>query len=157
MPSSRGALAKRLGIQPLNETPGLEVYGNDERVWTTTHKGPWQSVTVLAHRLSEIDTPAFREFLAEAAASFHATLKRMQTKPEDVMPWKVNGERWHLSEKGFPPGKKVKWDRALLSRLLGLVREVEPGITDSMGQPSGDHVARTGSEPCLGAMADQGY
>ncbi len=121
-------LAQRLGIPPLNETPGLEVYGNDERVWTTTHKGPWQSVTVLAHRLNEIDTPAFREFLAEAAASFHAALKRMTTKPEDVMPWKVNGERWHLGEKGFPPGKKPKWDRALLSRLLGLVREVEPGL-----------------------------
>jgi excinuclease ABC subunit A len=122
------ALAERLGIPPLNETPGLEVYGNDERVWTTTHKGPWQSVTVLAHRLSEIDTSAFREFLAEAAASFQAALKRMTTKPEDVMPWKVNGERWHMSEKGFPPGKKPKWDRALLSRLLALVREVEPGL-----------------------------
>ncbi len=64
-------------------------------------------MTVLAHRLSEIDTPAFREFLEEAAASFQPTLKRMQTKPEDVMPWKVNGERWHLGEKGFPPGKKL--------------------------------------------------
>jgi len=122
------ALAERLGIRPLNETPGLEVYGNDDRVWTTAHKGPWQSVTVLAHRLSEIDTPAFREFLAEAVASFHAALKRMTTKPEDVMPWKVNGERWHLGEKGFAPGKKPKWDRALLPRLLGLVREIEPGV-----------------------------
>ena len=115
-----GTLAKRLGIPPLNETPGLEVYGNDERVWVTNHKGPWQSVTVLAHRLSEIDTPAFREFLEEAAASFQAAVKRMQTKPEDVMPWKVNGERWHLGEKGFPPGKKVQWDRALLPQLLEL-------------------------------------
>ncbi len=122
------ALAKRLGIPPLNETPGLEVYGNDERVWVTNHKGPWQSVTVLAHRLSEIDTPAFREFLAEAAASFQAAVKRMQTKPEDVMPWKVNGERWHLGEKGFPPGKKVQWDRALLKQMLELTAEVHPAV-----------------------------
>ena len=28
------------------------------------------------------------------------------------MPWKINGEKWHLSEKGFPPGKAAKWDRA---------------------------------------------
>ncbi len=123
-----GALAKRLGIPPLNETPGLEVYGNDERVWVTNHKGPWQSVTVLAHRLSEIDTPAFREFLAEAAASFQAAVKRMQTKPEDVMPWKVNGARWHLGEKGFPPGKKVQWDRALLKQMLELTAEVHPAV-----------------------------
>jgi len=121
-------LVRRLGIRPLNETPGLEIYGSDERVWTTAHKGPWQSVTILVHRLSEIDTPAFREFLAEAAASFHNNLKRLRTKPEDVMPWKINGERWHLGNKGFPPGKKVHWERALLTRLLQLVREIEPGV-----------------------------
>jgi excinuclease ABC subunit A len=121
-------LVRRLGIRPLNETPGLEVYGNEQRVWVTAHKGPWQSVTVLTHRLSEVDTPAFREFLAEAVASFHNNLKRLRTKPEDVMPWKINGERWHLGDKGFPPGKKSRWDRALLPRLLELVREIEPGL-----------------------------
>ena len=61
-----GRCVSRLGIRPLNETAGLEVYGNEERVRVTNHKGPWQSVTILVHRLSEIDTPAFREFLAEA-------------------------------------------------------------------------------------------
>ena len=45
---------------------------------------------------------------------------RMNTKPEDVMPWKVNGERWHLGEKGFPLGRKLQWDRAILPRLLDL-------------------------------------
>ncbi|HWG47268.1 MAG TPA: excinuclease ABC subunit UvrA [Gemmataceae bacterium] len=121
-------LVSRLGIRPLNETPGLEVYGSEERVWVTAHKGPWQSVTVLVHRLSEIDTPAFRAFLADASASFHNNLKRLRTKPEDMMPWKINGERWHLGEKGFPPGKKLRWERPLLTRLLQLVREVEPGL-----------------------------
>src|SRR5262249_45933216 len=82
----------------------------------------------LVHRLSEIDTPAFREFLDEAVSAFQANLKRLATKPEDVMPWKVNGERWHLSEKGFPPGRKLLWDRSLLPRLLKLAREVEPAI-----------------------------
>jgi excinuclease ABC subunit A len=121
-------LVRRLGIRPLNDTPGLEVYGSDERVWVTNHKGPWQSVTVLAHRLSEIDTPEFRQFLAEAAASFWANVKRLRTKPEDVMPWKLNGERWHLGEKGFRPGRVVRWDRAVLPRLLELVREVDPAV-----------------------------
>jgi excinuclease ABC subunit A len=119
-------LVARLGIRPLNETPGLEVYGSDDRVWVTKHKGPWESVTVMVHRLAEIDTPAFRKFLEEAARSFGQNLQRLRTKPEDVMPWRVNGERWHLGDKGFPPGRKVHWDRALLPRLLELVREVEP-------------------------------
>jgi excinuclease ABC subunit A len=121
-------LVQRLGIKPLNDTPGIEAYGSDERVWVTNHKGPWQSVTVLAHRLSEIDTPAFRTFLAQAVASFQANLKRMQTKPEDVMPWKINGQRWHLGDKGFPVGRQVRWNRALLPRLLDLAREVEPAL-----------------------------
>ncbi|MBI1913733.1 MAG: hypothetical protein HYS12_03105 [Planctomycetes bacterium] len=126
-----GELVKRLGIKPLNETPGLEVYGDQERVWVTNHKGPWQSVTVQVHRLSEIDTPAFRAFLADAVKAFHANIKRAQAKPEDVMPWKVNGERWHLGEKGFPAGRKLKWDRQLLPRLLALVREIEPELVVS--------------------------
>jgi excinuclease ABC subunit A len=121
-------LVERLGILPLNDTPGLEVYGDKERVWITNHKGPWQSVTVLVYRLSEIDTPAFRQFLKEAVTAFQANLKRLQTKPEDLMPWKINGERWHLSDKGFPIGRKLHWDRSILPRLLALVREVEPKL-----------------------------
>jgi excinuclease ABC subunit A len=123
-------LQRRLGIRPLNETPelGLQVYGNEPRVWVTNHKGPWQSVVVKVHRLSEIDTPAFRAFLKDAAGAFHATLKRLHQKPEDLMPWKINGERWHLGEKGFPPGRRLQWDRSLLPRLLELVKEVEPAV-----------------------------
>ncbi len=125
-------IAQRFGIPPLNETPGLEIYGQEERVWVTNHKkSPWQSVTLQVYTLAEIDTPSFLEFLKEAVASFNANVKRMQLKPEDVMPWKLHGERWHLGEKGFAPGKKLRWDRALLPRLLALVREVEPALAIS--------------------------
>jgi excinuclease ABC subunit A len=57
----------------------------------------------------------------------------MQTKPEDVMPWKINGERWHLGPKGFPAGKKLQWDPALLPRVLQLLREIEPGLEIDWG------------------------
>ncbi len=123
------ALTERLGIRPLNELEGLDIYGNEPRVHVANRKGPWQEVAILAHRLDEVDTPAFRQFLQEAATAFHQNLQRLRTKPEDVMPWKVNGERWHLSEKGFPIGKKVRWDRAVLPRLLEMVREIDPNIT----------------------------
>ena len=52
----------------------------------------------------------------------------MATKPEDVMPWKVNGERWHLGDKGFPPGRRIQWDRSVLARLLDVVKVVEPKV-----------------------------
>ena len=44
------------------------------------------------------------------------------------MPWKKDGEKWHLGEKGFPPGKGVRWDRALLPRLIKLLREIDPTL-----------------------------
>jgi excinuclease ABC subunit A len=125
-----GDLVRRLGIASIAETAGVETNGGDApRVQVANRRGPWQEVAVLGFKLSELETPAFRQFLKDAAMSFFANLKRMQTKPEDVMPWKINGERWHLGEKGFPPGKRVQWDRALLPRLLDLLREVEPGLT----------------------------
>ena len=104
-------LNRKLGLATLNDTPGIEVYSNEPRIHVANRKGPWQEVWMLIHRFSEIDTPAFNEFLKRAVDSFHNTLRKMNTKPEDVMPWKVNGERWHLSEKGFPPGRKLYWDR----------------------------------------------
>ncbi len=57
----------------------------------------------------------------------------MDSRPEDVMPWKVNGQRWHLSEKGFPIGKRVVWDHSLLPRLLELVKEIEPTLAGQWG------------------------
>jgi excinuclease ABC subunit A len=83
---------------------------------------------MLIHKLDEIQTPAFDEFLRKAVGAFDNTLKRMNTKPEDVMPWKVNGEKWHLGEKGFPPGRKMYWDRAILPRVLDILRKVEPKL-----------------------------
>jgi excinuclease ABC subunit A len=124
----QGKLDERLGIRPLNEIDGLDVYGDEARVQVANRKGPWQEVAILAYGLSEIDTPAFRDFLAKAAASFLQNVQKMHTKPEDVMPWKLNGERWHLGDKGFPPGKRIQWDRPLLPRLLELAKEVEPAL-----------------------------
>jgi excinuclease ABC subunit A len=121
-------LNRRLGIPPLNDTPGIQAYGSEPRVHVANRMGTWQEVAVLAHRLSEIETPAFRAFLREAVAAFGKHLGRLRTKPEDVMPWKLNGERWHLGDKGFPPGSKRAWDGALLPRVLELVRGIEPGI-----------------------------
>src|SRR5205085_8112490 len=93
--------------------------------------GNWpgnQYVVIIVHKKSEIDTPAFRSFLKTAAAACLGRLGEESASVEDQMPWKKDGEKWHLSDKGFPPGRKAKWDRALLPRLLKLVREVEPEV-----------------------------
>src|SRR5262249_20786387 len=120
-------LERRLGLKPLDEI-GVPVYNRESRVNVANRKGPWQEVWLLAHKLVEIDTPAFRAFLRQAAESFRNNVQRMRSKPEDVMPWKQNGERWHLGEKGFPPGRRLQWDRVILPNLLRVVREIEPGL-----------------------------
>lgn len=122
------SLAAKLKLPSVHTIEGMDAFGETDRVQVANRRGPWQEVAVLAHQFSDIDTPAFRQFLDEAIAAFHGNLKRMTSTPEDVMPWKLNGEKWHLSEKGFPPGRKVLWDRSILPRLLGVVKSVEPQI-----------------------------
>ena len=39
------------------------------------------------------------------------------------MPWKKLGQKWHMSRKGFPPGKTVKWQTNLLEELFELLEE----------------------------------
>ncbi len=63
-----------LGIPTLDDTEGIEIYGQEPRVHVANRKGPWQEVWMLVHRLSEIDTPAFRDFLKRAVASFHGNI-----------------------------------------------------------------------------------
>src|SRR5205823_1028734 len=99
-------LNERLGIPALNDTPGVQAYGNEPRVRVANRNRGVQEITILAHRLSEIDTPAFHAFLDQAVRVFQKNIQRLRSKPEDMMPWKINGERWHLGEKGFAPGKK---------------------------------------------------
>jgi excinuclease ABC subunit A len=122
------SLNRRLNLKPLDEIPGVQEYNRTRRVEVSNRKGPWQEVAVLAYRREELDTPEFRAFLKDAVAGFKGNITKMQTKIEDVMPWKVNGERWHLSEKGFPPGRKIQWDRSILPRMIKLMYDVEPQI-----------------------------
>ena len=42
------------------------------------------------------------------------------------MPWKVLGQKWHLSKKGFPPGTKTAWKPEVLEELLEMLSEAVP-------------------------------
>ena len=119
-------LAAKLGLKPLSDIPGLENYSRDVRVEVANPRGPWQDVTVTVTALAEVQTPAFAQFLVAAADSFRAAVGRLQAGPDGSMPWKLDGEKWHLSAKGFPPGKPPKWDAGLLPKLLAAVRDIEP-------------------------------
>ena len=125
-------LAAALGLRPLSDYPGHEGYSRDHRVEVTNDgRGPGQTVVVTLVTKEEAESPPFRAFVTQAAESFAALTDAggpVAAKVEAAMPWKVAGEKWHLGEKGFPPGKGAKWDRTLLPKLLALLRDLEPGL-----------------------------
>ena len=122
----RDRLVADLALKRLNDLPDLPVYGNRQRVRCKNLRGPWQEVQIDAHSWEEIDTPAFWKLLAKAVGGFFKFTERVRQKPEDVMPWKVLGQKWHLSRKGFPPGKRVQWETEVLEEVIELLAETAP-------------------------------
>ncbi|MEZ6140087.1 MAG: excinuclease ABC subunit UvrA [Zavarzinella sp.] len=119
---SLAEVEKLLKLKPLQEM-NIPVLNRESRIQVADRKGPWQEVWILVNSFSEIDHEGFRDFVQKAAIGFHRNLKTMQQSPEDVMPWKVHGEKWHLSEKGFPPRQKAKWPVELLKELIKYVND----------------------------------
>jgi len=118
-------LDPELDLRPLHETAELQNYTRESRVQVANRKGPWQEVWILLHHKKDVETPAFRKFLKQAVEAFQKSIQKFDAKPEDVMPWKIDGEKWHLSDKGFPPGKRVLWPRTLLRTFLEIIRGID--------------------------------
>jgi len=144
----RDELIARLDLKPLNEIPELPVYGNDPRVKCKNLRGPWQEVQLRVHWLSEIDRPEFWTFLEESVKAFAKFTNQAKQHPEDIMPWKVLGQKWHLARKGFPPGKRIDWDVEVLEDLCELLSETAPGAQFLWNNQQVVHVcAAGGGEP----------
>ncbi|MFM7070514.1 MAG: excinuclease ABC subunit UvrA [Planctomycetota bacterium] len=123
----RDSLLDRIQLKTLNDMPNLPIYGNEPRVKCKNLGGPWQEVEVRVHSLEEIDTPEFWSFVEEAVRGFFTQTQRAAQNPEDAMPWKVLGQKWHFLRKGFPPGKKVLWDEPVLEALCERLSRAAPG------------------------------
>ena len=122
----RDTLIAELGFKPLNDLDDIEAYGRGPRVKCKNLRGPWQEVQIDAHSWAEVDTPEFWTFVERAVGGFNKFTERIQQKPADVMPWTVLGQKWHLSKKGFPPGKQTDWKPEVLEELLEMLADAEP-------------------------------
>jgi len=122
----RERLIEALDLRPLNEVHDLPVYGSEPRVKCKNLRGPWQEVQLAVHRWEEIDKPEFWQFLEDSIKGFEKFADRIETNPEDVMPWKVLGRKWHFSRKGFPPGQRIQWDIETLEELCELLADTAP-------------------------------
>ncbi|TWT88439.1 UvrABC system protein A [Pseudobythopirellula maris] len=122
----RDQLVMDLALKSLNDLDDVEAYGSGPRVQCKNLRGPWQEVQIAALTMRELDKPAFWEFVEKAVEGFQRFATRVEQNPEDLMPWKVLGQKWHLARKGFAPGKKVVWSTELLEELLEMVAESSP-------------------------------
>ncbi|MHB0957758.1 MAG: excinuclease ABC subunit UvrA [Pirellulaceae bacterium] len=122
----RRELIERLPLKTLNQLEELPIYGNEPRVKCRSLRGPWQEVQINVHSWEEIDTPEFWSFLHEAVAGFQKFTELTELKPEDHMPWKKLGQRWHFMRKGFAPGRRVLWDVAVWEELFEILQETAP-------------------------------
>lgn len=120
-------LHQSLGLKSLNELPDIPLYGNESRVRVRRLRSLFQEVELTVHQAMEIQTPAFQEFLEKAVASFTKAIDRKEGNPEEAMPWSVDGEKWHRSNKGFKPGRRIAWDLSLVDRLFRVIEEATPG------------------------------
>ena len=127
----RDQLVVALDLKPLNDIDEIEAYDNGPRVKCKNLRGPFQEVEIRAYSWQEIDTPDFWSFLEKAVRGFGKFTDRKEQNPEDLMPWKVLGRKWHLARKGFPPGKRPAWSVEVLEELLELLAEVVGETSDS--------------------------
>jgi len=110
-------------LPSLDDLPDLPVYGRGPRVRTKNLRGPFQEIQIDVHSFDEIDKPQFWKFLKRAVEGFEKFTEKAATRPEDVMPWKKLGQKWHFARKGFPPGKRVDWEPEVLEELCELLSE----------------------------------
>jgi excinuclease ABC subunit A len=122
----REELVGRLDLKPLNDMPDLPVYGREPRAKVRQGPGPFQEVELRVHGYQEIDRPEFWKFVDQAIAGFRKFTDRARENPDDLMPWKALGSKWHFLAKGFPSGRQPEWDFAVLTRLASLLEQTAP-------------------------------
>ncbi len=127
-PFKQEPLTAKLALRPLSDTPGLEGYSRDaNRVEVSAVPGG-QQVVLVVHKKAELDTQAFRDFLKQAVGTVQGRAATSVAGIEGNMPWRKDGEKWHLGIKGFPPGQGAKWDRTLLPGFVKLLCEIDPAL-----------------------------
>ena len=119
-------LATSLSLRSIDDINELPIHGRSQRVRVKNKPAGYQEVMITVHWRSEIDTPAFREFLNAARESYIERVESTSTDLKDVSPWKVLGRKWHLMQKGFPAEKRPKWKKEVVETLLDVFDKVIP-------------------------------
>ena len=123
---SEETLSQELGLKDVNDLDEIPVYNRQPRVRIRpATNGPFEDVTVVLLKPSDMETPAFETFFATAKKSFLDATNPKALDLEDLTPWKKLGRKWHLMRKGFLQGQ-IEWDATVLEELASLLDELLP-------------------------------
>ena len=119
-------LSRDLGLKDVNDLDEIPVYNRQPRVRIRpAANGPFEDVTIVLLKPSDMETPAFETFFAAAQQSFLERTNPKSLDLDDLTPWKKLGRKWHLMRKGFLAGT-IEWDVAVLEALISLLDELLP-------------------------------
>ncbi|MDR0610586.1 MAG: ATP-binding cassette domain-containing protein [Planctomycetaceae bacterium] len=119
-------LKTKLDLKPLNNMNSIPLYGNEPRVRVHRSQGRWQEIELRVHSWEEVDRKEFWDFLDSAIKEFAKYTKKVEKNPNNLMPWKILGEKWHSLPKGLIGGDKLLWEPSLLTELFGMLKEIAP-------------------------------
>ena len=145
---SQDDLNRRFDLTPFDDIDEVPVYGRGERVRTKNLKGPYQEITITTHKKEDIETEEFNDFLNDACKAYLGEAKKAKLDPTELMPWKKLGRKWHLLRKGFPSGKRVKWEASTLEKLFDLLETACPDCEFEWGAKSLVNIKKSaGAQP----------
>ena len=115
------SLDAALGLTPIDDVEEIQYYSQSPRVNVRNMKTPWQEVTIKVWKKEEVDNPAFKSFLQKVVEAHLSQATKEKANPDDLMPWKQLGRKWHLMKKGLP--QKPTWDFRTIEKLLPVVEK----------------------------------
>ena len=117
-------LNRNLDLKSVDDMDDIPVYNRGERVRVKNLKGPWQEVQITILHKDDVTTDDFKSFLKDAAEAFLGSVnEQAKLDPNDLMPWKQLGRKWHLLRKGFPSNRRVNWPAELIDELCNLCEQ----------------------------------
>ncbi|MEZ6059694.1 MAG: excinuclease ABC subunit UvrA [Planctomycetaceae bacterium] len=112
-----------LDLTPIDDVDEILYYSQSPRVKVRKMAGPWQEISIKVWKKEEIDTPAFRRFLKQAADAHVAQASREKATPQELLPWKQLGRKWHLMKKDLVNNGRIDWEFATVETLLPVVEQ----------------------------------
>ena len=119
------SLRLQLNLTEVDDLDDVPIYGRQPRVRVKALPPAQEEVTISLIRSTESETPAFGQFVKTAVDAYLRMTTAEPMDPQELMPWKKLGRKWHLMQKGFLKGT-IAWEPALAEGLFALLDALLP-------------------------------